>query len=179
MRMYQVHMPALLIWIKSYVRYRIRRCREEWRLAMFARPPLPPERKLAQLGHAERGTEPPHGAPLPQSGRRLPEFPTAGLEHGGRQVGVVNCRRRVGNECLLPIRHLCRNRLRTPCGPPGRQISIAHRAARGSTWCRNRATTQSFEFQPRDLLSVTKYQHAAVRRRSESSRWRHRDPSGQ
>src|SRR5664279_4060003 len=88
MRMYQVHMPALLIWIKSYVRYRIRPRREEWRLAMFARPPLPPERKLAQLGHAGRGTEFPHRAPLPQSGRPLPEFPTAGLENGGRQVGV-------------------------------------------------------------------------------------------
>src|SRR5664279_4087348 len=88
MRMYQVHMPALLIWIKSYVRYRIRPRREEWRLAMFARPPLPPERKLAQLGRAGRGTEFPHRAPLPQSGRRLPEFPTAGLENGGRQVGV-------------------------------------------------------------------------------------------
>jgi hypothetical protein len=49
-------------------------------------PAFPPERKLLNPGM--QGAEPPRGAPLPQSGRRLPEFPTTGLEHRGRQVGV-------------------------------------------------------------------------------------------
>jgi hypothetical protein len=44
-------------------------------------------------------------------------------------VSSGNFRRRVGKECVLPIRHLCRNRLRTPCGFPGRQIRIERREA--------------------------------------------------
>ena len=59
----------------------------------------------AQPGHAGRGAEPPHGAPLPQSGRRLPEFPTAGLERRGGQVGVLSARPRRGPRRRRHLRH--------------------------------------------------------------------------
>ena len=59
--------------------------------------------------------------------RQLPLVSTAVSGFAQRQQRELP--KTVGKECVLPIRHLCQNRLRTPCGFPGRQIRIERREA--------------------------------------------------